>query len=150
MSDSPSTCAILRTYLSTSTSSGDDRGKTMLRRRLGEYFFWKGALGKMSRNLDKGKKPATNFAARGLAAATKTPSNEEHESAALKRKKEYRRGQQPSNKRRRVRPGAAQDNGNARPRDHKGADSKSLETEAAEMAQMCVFYLLCNRFSILD
>lgn len=135
MCDSPSTCATLRTYLSSSDDllEAQSSGRRILSNKLQSYFFWKGTLGKMTRNL-AGLGTNNKFKANGSVPPA--------ESAALKRKTEYKRGQ-PSYKRRRVRGGASTPDASTGSRSKKlkdegAADVELLATEAGAVADLSV------------
>lgn len=106
----------------------------MLESRLRSYFWWKGVIGKMSRHMKSGSK--------GSHASSNA---EDQESAALKRKREWRKTQAPSYKRRRVRGGGSTgSNGSRTGEDEKGADA--LQSEADKLASV---YVTLFRTSIL-
>lgn len=140
MCESSATCATLRRYLSQppmfatadlfsadmpSTSQpeeGSRSGRPMLENRLKNYFWWKSAMGKMSRHFggNKGKQKEA-----------------EEESAALKRKREWQ-SQKPSYKRRRVRGGGNVGSSNGREADKTGAEM--MEAESSRMADAYVTF----------
>lgn len=137
MCHSSSTCSLIRRYLSFRDEEADDDsgGPFELRRRLRDYFFWKASLGKLARNLKASNSPARDKQAAGA-------GTQPFESAALKNKRAYQRGHQPSTKRRRVRGGAAglvvQP---SKTTAEEGMTANALETEAGEVADLCVLSL---------
>jgi DNA excision repair protein ERCC-4 len=130
MCNSSSTCSLIRRYLSARDNVDDDGGGPFeLRRRLRDYFFWKASLGKLARNL------------KGSPAKATAGGAESFESAALKNKRAYQRGNQPAAKRRRTRGGATASVTSAATKQataEAGVDATTLETEAAEVADLCV------------
>lgn len=154
MCDSNATCSTLRRYLSEapkfstddlftiempeqqddvsdSLQSGSRSGRRMLEQRLKSYFWWKASMGKMSRNL--------LHAATSKTAGSQGGSKESvEESAAFKRKREWRNNNKaPSYKRRRVRGGGnAGGPGSRAEEDKRGAEA--MEQEASRLAKACV------------
>ena len=119
---------MLRDYLSLPVNfeDGTRSAADLLKTRLRNYFFWKSALGRMTRNL----KPNRN-GTQGANGSAPEPEN-----AALKRKREYKKGQ-PSYKRRRVRGGGVVSNSSRARNNGVGAgDSELLEAEAGEVADL--------------
>ncbi|KAG0150955.1 hypothetical protein CROQUDRAFT_37582 [Cronartium quercuum f. sp. fusiforme G11] len=142
MCSSTSVCTVLNEYLTTQHDETDELHKVrpMMRRRLRDYFFWKGNLGKMTRNLNqKQKLGAQGPALAGGAAQAKT-GQDKNISAALKRKAEYRKGGVPLNKRRRVRGGGTGAGSTSRSdgKDESGraADAETLAKEAVDVANL--------------
>lgn len=155
MASSADTCSTLREYLSATSDGNGDGGQSMLFAKLQRYFWWKRDMGKMAKNMRKVHK--TGWAPRHAAPKTGDvlPTADGVESAAMKRKREYQRGQVPGGKRRRVRGGAsaggvARSESAASSQDNKpettfapstGADGEALATDSAAIADMCVLYL---------
>jgi DNA excision repair protein ERCC-4 len=126
----------------------------MMMGKLESYFWWKARMGKMQRNLRKsnggggggGSNAGGNNATKGSNGAKSTTAtgsggqngNTGYESAALKRKTEWQRGQAPSNKRRRTRGrGSISVGGVATSRPSAtGANVEALEKESGEVADM--------------
>ncbi|KAM0790973.1 hypothetical protein ACM66B_004275 [Microbotryomycetes sp. NB124-2] len=117
MCSSTDTCTTLGEYLSSRTN--EEGGRIMMRSKLESYFIWKGQVGKMQRALKKsdnnnkasssttgaGSSSSSSAANRNASGSAGQPKQYGTESAALKRKQEWQRGQAPSTKRRRVRGG---------------------------------------------
>jgi DNA excision repair protein ERCC-4 len=149
MCGSTDTCSTLGDYLiSTIEENG---GQQLLSSKLESYFFWKASVGKMQRNLRRqgkfsklnaGAAAATPPIASGNRPVVSAADANQYENAALKRKAEYRRGQAPSTKRRRVRGGGAVGATTTTETDRKlfapstGANPDALESEAGVMADM--------------
>lgn len=146
MCGSPSSCATLRRYLSQPPmfeslfdqapvdSIEDDletetrSGHRMLESRLRSYFWWKGSMGKISHNLQKKLKNSSGTGS----------NNEPVESAALKRKAEWKKNQAPSYKRRRVRGGGNVGSSSRADEHRNGADQS--EQEASRLANASVLF----------
>lgn len=158
MCSSTAACSTIREYLSTmddfdpaldgapSPNNASIGGQKMMRRRLRDYFWWKGSLGKMARNLRSGpgsRSTMPETSAGGGIFAKQGKVDDNYESPALKRKAEYRRGMPPSKKRRRVRGGSTaalggviENPSSTNDVKAKGGDSSGLEKEAGEVADM--------------
>ena len=103
-------CATLRSYLSSLDDVGGEAehaGRPLLEQRLDNYFVWKTALGKLSRQTrgrGRGRGGGSSRGGRGGGRA----EDDGHENAALRRKREYKKGDRGGfNKRRRVRGGGS-------------------------------------------
>lgn len=113
--------------------------RSMMRRRLKNYFYWKGSLGKMARNLTKKPNVPTVPVS---AQQGKTGRDGGYQiSAALKRKADYRTGTGALNKRRRVRGGGAGAGGSTSRSDGRqdsgrAADGEALAEEAGDVADL--------------
>ncbi|WAQ81081.1 hypothetical protein PtA15_1A419 [Puccinia triticina] len=133
MCSSASTCSVLKEYLATQHTPSDPKYGTrpMMKRRLGDYFFWKRTVGQMSRNLQQGSSGPSSKS---------TAADDQTLNAALKRKTEYQRKASYLNKRRRVRGASnAANSGNSRdnPVDlSKPNDPETVEKEAIEVADL--------------
>ncbi|KAK4699648.1 DNA excision repair protein ERCC-4, partial [Phenoliferia sp. Uapishka_3] len=103
MTTSADTCSTLREYLS--RSADGDGGQTMLHAKLQRYFWWKRDMGKMAKNMKQVHKTGYQRAPAAPKTGEMLPTEQGFESAAMKRKREYQRGQAPNTKRRRVRGG---------------------------------------------
>jgi hypothetical protein len=102
-----------------------------MKRRLRDYFFWKGTVGKMSRNQQQQPPGSTSKS---------TADDHASLSAALKRKTEYQRKATYLNKRRRVR-GASNAAASGNSRDNpvdlsKPSDPVTVEKDAIEVADL--------------
>jgi len=135
MCSSTSTCSVLKEYLATQHVPSDAKYGTrpMMKRRLREYFFWKRTMGKMSRNLQQQEQQP-------LASTSKSSTDDQALSAALKRKTEFQRKATYLNKRRRVR-GASNAATAGHSRDNpvdlsKPSDPETVEKEAIEVADL--------------
>ncbi|PLW45058.1 hypothetical protein PCANC_09542 [Puccinia coronata f. sp. avenae] len=133
MCSSTSTCSVLKEYLATQHVPSDSKYGTrpMMKRRLRDYFFWKGTVGKMSRNQQQQPPGSTSKS---------TADDHASLSAALKRKTEYQRKATYLNKRRRVR-GASNAVASGNSRDNpvdlsKPSDPVTVEKEAIEVADL--------------
>lgn len=139
--------------LPTRASAG---GRDLLLARAAEYFLWKGSMGKMSRgikaasistlagivyNQDQGQIAAATSNGAVVRAGTsggagRGGKDNNYESAALKRKSQYKHGSH-INKRRRVRGGGAfnpNDRSSTKVKPPGGLSTEILEREAAELA----------------
>ncbi|KAM0752073.1 hypothetical protein T439DRAFT_312194 [Meredithblackwellia eburnea MCA 4105] len=115
MTNAAETCSTLRQYLANLTSGTG--AQEMLHRKLRSYFHWKADMSKMQKNLfhhrQKHGKDIAPVAGNStlLGGGKKTgavfATADGFENAAMKRKREWKAGQAPSNKRRRVRGGGA-------------------------------------------
>ncbi|CAG8727296.1 18554_t:CDS:1, partial [Acaulospora morrowiae] len=94
-------CSQLREYLSTmhkGLKKGQGRGGPLLRRLFKNYVKWKGGIAKVSKNLfQSAKEPAKNEGAQ---------KEDNNPKPIAEPKRQVKRGQQPPNKRRRVRGGS--------------------------------------------
>lgn len=155
MCGSSDTCTTIGDYLACLVE--EDGGRSMMLGKLEGYFWWKARIGKMQRNLRKHKRSSgsTTGSGSGPSGGTnngKAPpgnsigktsnagvsgGNVGFESAALKRKTEWQRGQAPSNKRRRTRGGGTMSvtSGLSRPA-ATGANVEALEKESGEVSDM--------------
>ncbi|KAK4055410.1 DNA repair protein RAD16 [Microbotryomycetes sp. JL221] len=130
MCNSTESCKTIGEYLESKTliqqddqDSNQTPGHQMMISKVKDYFFWKGRMGKMQRNLKKKSSTLENKVGSGgnvagssgsgstgsssMSVNNNNGSTQKYgtESAALKRKQEWQRGQAPSTKRRRVRGG---------------------------------------------
>lgn len=168
MCNSTDTCLTLGNYLS-SLNPETSEGRSFLESKLNSYFFWKAHMGKMQNSLkrtpgfNKGERrsSSSNVAAGSSGSSTtagafassnggtKFGGNKDGDgemSAALKRK-DFKRGQAPPTKRRRVRGGgAAGSNAGATHTSGAapmfsaatGANPEALEEEVKKIAELCV------------
>ncbi|CAH7667918.1 hypothetical protein BY996DRAFT_4584876 [Phakopsora pachyrhizi] len=136
MCSSKSTCETLKEHLATIADPPDPKYgvRPMMRRRLRSYFFWKGALGKVSRNIKKPIEPAQS------SSKTSPTKGQQGISAAMKRKEDTKKNSNYFSKRRRVR-GAGNisvgDSAKKGPEhETKPNDPVAVEKEAIEIADM--------------
>ncbi|KAI5476750.1 DNA repair protein rad16 [Pseudohyphozyma bogoriensis] len=140
------TCTTLREYLS--SYDDEDGGQSMMRSKLHSYLVWKSHIGRLHRNVKRGwgnKNKVPTGPVKGNAMPNVIPTADgSFESAAMKRKREWQRGQAPAGKRRRVRGGGAvggsgsTHGGQVEPPKtfvpSSGANGEAFEAESTEMA----------------
>ena len=149
MCGSGDTCSTLGDYL---TAVSETNGaQAMMRSKLQSYFYWKAAMGKMKRSLKNdgsgtGGSGGNTHKSNGLGihknaggnGAFNVPTAVGMQSAALRRKAEWQRGQAPSTKRRRTRGGGSVNVGSSGETMVKdtGANVDALVKDAGEMADL--------------
>ena len=125
----------------TAVGSRDTGARDLLLARANEYFLWKGGLGKMSRNIKTSVQTGASALSKpGLVPGANQGNTKDvnYESAAMKRKGQYKHGQ-PVGKRRRVRGGGKAGSSTTRSSAVKeksgpGSALTNLEVEAEEIA----------------
>lgn len=130
-------CATLRSYLSSLDDVGGEvehAGRPLLEQRLDSYFVWKAALGKLARQTRGGRGRGRGGTSRGGRGGGRSNGRDEDdgvENAALRRKREYKKGDRGGyNKRRRVRGGGSVQVGAAEP----ASANEALELEVEALA----------------
>ncbi|MBW0466646.1 hypothetical protein O181_006361 [Austropuccinia psidii MF-1] len=133
MCSSTSTCSVLKEYLATQHESLDPKFgiRFMMKRRLRNYFFWKGTIGKMSNNLSS--KPC-------VPEISKSTREGFGQSALSKRTSDYQKKASFLNKRRRMRGGISGEiSGTSRGDQqivNKPNDPNAMKKEATEVADL--------------